>query len=61
MYENLNGLNYILSGNNKLENSRQTIDDKEADVVAYCEHRQNMWHKQNKNGFRQMLMVEKLI
>ena len=26
----------------------------EADVVAYCEHRQNLWQKQNKNGFRQM-------
>ena len=26
----------------------------EADVVAYCEHRQNLRHKQNKNGFRQM-------
>ena len=29
-------------------------DDMEADVVAYCEHRQNLRHKQNKNGFRQM-------
>ena len=25
-----------------------------ADVVAYCEHRQNLRHKKNKNGFRQM-------
>ena len=26
----------------------------EADVVAYCEHSQNLRHKQNKNVFRQM-------
>ena len=26
----------------------------EADVVAYCEHRQNLRHKENKNGFMQM-------
>ena len=29
-------------------------DDIEADVVAYCEHRQNLRHKQNINGFRLM-------
>ena len=52
MYENLNGLNSILSGNNKLEKSRQIIDDMEADVVAYCQHRQNLRHK--KNEFRHM-------
>ena len=54
MYENLNGLKSTLSGNDKLENSRQIIDDMEEDIVAYCEHRQNLRHKQNKNGFRQM-------
>ena len=54
MYDNLNGLNSILPGNDKLENARQIIDDMEADVVAYCEHRQNLRHKQNKNGFIQM-------
>ena len=26
----------------------------EVDVVAYCEHRQNLWHKRNKNCNRQM-------
>ena len=34
MYANLNGLNSILSGNDKLEKSRHIIDDMEADVVA---------------------------
>ena len=54
MYENLNGLNPTLLGNDKLEKARHIIDDMEADVVAYCEHRQNLRHKQNKNGCRQM-------
>ena len=39
MYENLNGLNSILSGNDKLEKSGQIIDDMDAEVVSYCEHR----------------------
>ena len=54
MYGNLNGLNSILSGNDKLEKARHIIDDTEAVVVAYREHRHNLRHKQNKNGFRQM-------
>ena len=52
MYEILNDLNSIISGNDKLEKARQIIDDIEAYVVAYCEHRQNLRQKQNKNGFR---------
>ena len=39
MYEILNGLNSTLSGNYKMEKARQIIDDMEADVVAYCDHR----------------------
>ena len=35
MYENLDGLNSILSGNDKLEKARQIIDDMEADGGAY--------------------------
>ena len=54
MYENLNVLNSILSGNEKMEKARQIIGDMEADVVAYCEHSQNLRHKQNKNGFKQI-------
>ena len=34
MYENFNGLNSTISGNDKLEKSRQIIDDMEAGVVA---------------------------
>lgn len=32
IYENLNGINSIITGNEKLENSKQVIDDLEADI-----------------------------
>jgi hypothetical protein len=54
MYENLNGLQSTLSSNKKLEKARWVIVDLQADIVCYNEHRQNLWHKSNRNGFRQM-------
>ena len=55
IYENLNGLQSTLSNKNeKLEKARRVIDDLQADVVCYNEHRQNLRHKANRNGFRQM-------
>ena len=55
MYENLNGLQSTLSSKNKkLEKARWVIVDLQADIVCYNEHRQNLWHKSNRNGFRQM-------
>jgi exonuclease III len=54
IYENLNGLQSTLSKNEKLDKARQVIDDLQADVVCYNEHRQNLKHKTNRNGFRQM-------
>ena len=57
MYENLNGLNYTLSRNEKLEKARQIIDDMKADVVAYCEHRQNLRHKKTRTDLDRCLMV----
>jgi len=55
IYENLNGLQSTLSNKNeKLEKARRVIDDLQADVVCYNEHRQNLRHKANQNGFRQM-------
>ena len=44
----------MLSGNEKLDKARDIIDELEADVVAYNEHKLNMRHKENKNGFSQM-------
>jgi hypothetical protein len=55
IYENLNGIQSTLSNKNeKLEKARKVIDDLQADVVCYNEHRQNLQHKTNRNGFRQM-------
>ncbi len=55
IYENLNGLQSTLSNKNeKLDKARRVIDDLQADVVCYNEHRQNLRHKANRNGFRQM-------
>ena len=55
IYENLNGLQSTLSSKNeKLEKARRVIDDLQADVVCYNEHRQNLRHNANRNGFRQM-------
>jgi hypothetical protein len=53
--ENLNGLQSTLSNKNeKLEKALRVIDDLQANVVCYSKHCQNLWHKANRNGFRQM-------
>jgi exonuclease III len=54
IYENLNGLNSRMADNEKLEKAREIIDDLEADIVCYNEHRLNLRHKQNRNGFSQL-------
>ena len=53
-YENLNGLNSRTSGNEKLEKARQLNHDLEVDVACYNEHRLNLMHKNNRNGFSQL-------
>ncbi len=61
IYENLNGLqSMLLSKNEKLEKVRQVIKDLQADVICYNKHRQNLWHKLNKNGFQQMFNREEM-
>ena len=54
IYENLNGLLARLSNNEKLDKARGLIHDLEADIVCYNEHRLNLTHKDNKNGFSQL-------
>jgi hypothetical protein len=54
IYENLNGLQSTLSKNEKLDKARQVINDLQADVVCYNENCQNLKHKANCNGLRQM-------
>ncbi len=52
IYENLNGLQLTMSKQNeKLEKAWQVIDDLQADIVCYNEHRQNLRHKANCHGF----------
>jgi hypothetical protein len=54
IYENVNGINNRLCNNEKVEKAKEIIDDLEADIVAYNEHRLNMQDKQNVNGFSQL-------
>ena len=50
IYENLNGLQSTMSKTNgKLEKARQVINNLQADIVCYNEHRQNLQHKANCN------------
>lgn len=43
-----------MSGNNKLFHLRELIDTLEVDVAAFNEHRINLKHKTNVNGFWKM-------
>ena len=54
IYENVNGINNRLSNNDKVEKAKEIHDDLEVDVVAYNEHRLNLKHKANVNGFNQL-------
>jgi hypothetical protein len=40
--------------NEKLEKAKWVINELQADIICYNEHRQNLWHRLNRNGFRQM-------
>jgi hypothetical protein len=54
LYENANGILNRLGGNEKLEKAKDLIDELGADVVAYNEHRQNLRHRDNRNGWNQL-------
>ncbi len=54
IYENVNGLSNRLSNNEKVERAKEIHDTLEVDIVAYNEHRLNMSHKLNINGFNQL-------
>jgi hypothetical protein len=45
IYENVNGLQNRLSGNEKVERAREIHDELEVNIAAYCEHQLNMKHK----------------
>jgi hypothetical protein len=51
IYKNVNGFCNWLTGNEKVERAQELHDELEMDIAAYCEHRLNMHHKKNCNGF----------
>ena len=54
IYKNVNRFCNRLSGNEKLGRVRETHNDLEVDIAAYCEHKLSMKHKNNCNGFNQL-------
>jgi hypothetical protein len=54
IYENVNGLQNRLSGNEKVERAKEIYDELEVDIAAYCEHQLNTKHKKNCNSFNQL-------
>jgi hypothetical protein len=43
-----------MCGNKKLDKCRDLFDELGADIVAINEHRQNVRHKDNRNGWNQL-------
>ncbi len=56
--KNPNGLNNQITGNHKLSKAINIEDELDADISLYSEHRINLWHKDNKNNFKQMFQQE---
>ena len=54
LYENMSGLNSRIHNNTKLDKAKELIDELEADLVTYNEHRINLRHKANSNRFSQL-------
>jgi hypothetical protein len=50
----MNGISNRLSDNEKLEKAKEIHDELEVDIAAYNEHRLNLHHYLNVNGFNQM-------
>eukprot|EP00956_Cyclotella_meneghiniana_P027275 scaffold60862_cov41-Cyclotella_meneghiniana.AAC.5 len=55
VYENVNGLHATIGGNEKLEKLKVILDDLEADIFAFNEHKNNLKHKRNRRyGLNQL-------
>jgi hypothetical protein len=54
LYKNANGLSNRMCGNRKLDKCRDLIDELGADIIAINKHRQNVKHKDNRNGWNQL-------
>jgi hypothetical protein len=54
IYKNSNGIPNRLGRNEKLDKAKDLLDELGADVVAYNKHRQNLRHRENRNGRNQL-------
>ena len=54
LYKNANGLSNRMCGNHKLSKCKDLIDELGTDIVAMNEHRQNLHHIDNHNGWNQL-------
>ncbi len=54
LYENANGLSNRMGGNKKLDKCKDLYDELGVDIVALNEHRQNVRHRDNRNGWNQL-------
>ena len=50
--ENLNGMPNNINGNDKLNKSKEVADELGLDILALTEHKANLAHKDNRNGWR---------
>jgi hypothetical protein len=50
----MNGISNRISDNEKVEKAKEIHDNLEVDILAYNEHRLNLHHHLNVNGFNQM-------
>lgn len=54
IYENVDGLHTTIPNNDKLEKGKEIIDDLEAYIIAYSEHKMTMWHKLHQHEMSQI-------
>ena len=54
MYENVDGLQNRIGGNDKLQKCKDLVDELEVDLLAINEHKMRIGHKLNRNGLSQM-------
>ncbi len=59
LYETTNRILNRMWGNNKLCKAKDLINKLRADIVTYSEHRQNLQHLDNCNGWTQLFKAGK--
>jgi len=54
LYENVNGINNRMNGNEKRDRGLEMLDELEVDIAAFNEIRTNFAHRENVNGLAQL-------